>query len=87
MRRDQTEETEASYRAYELDKSDTVVDFTVISAASEEAALAHMQRIAAGRVMELWDRGRLIGRVDPSVDDGVLSARDVTIMGTFGTKS
>lgn len=60
--RDNTDDGPA-YRAYELDESDHVVNYTEIHELSDAAALARMEQIANSRTMELWDRGRLIGRV------------------------
>lgn len=52
-----------SYRAYELDENGHVVNFTVIPETTDDEAIAHMEKIADGRSMELWDRGRLVSRI------------------------
>lgn len=54
--------SEPSYRAYELDDGDHVVGFVPVPENSDDEAMAHMRRIADGRTMELWDRGRRVGR-------------------------
>ena len=56
---------ENSYRAYELDGTDHIVSFTQIAAHSDDEAVEKTMAIADGRVIELWNRDRLVIRLPP----------------------
>lgn len=55
--------TQPAYRAYEIGENDRVISFEVIEATSDDDAVRQAHAIARGRLIELWDRGRLVVRI------------------------
>ncbi len=60
-----SEGDEPSYRVYEIGEDGKIRTATPISAPTDEDAKAHARRMADGRVVELWDRARMILRLPP----------------------
>ncbi len=56
---------EPAYRAYEVGADNRVRSATVIVADSDESAIAEANQVVSEHAVELWDRGRMITRIDP----------------------
>ena len=65
-RRDHSAIAGSSYRAYEIGEDGKVQDSTNIFAASDDDAVEQVRAMADGRVVELWDRSRMVLRLPPS---------------------
>jgi hypothetical protein len=55
------------YRMLVLDPAGQLVRFFYLDCASADEAMACAQRLAAGRPLEVWRSGALVGRCGPSV--------------------
>ena len=54
------------YRAFHIAPSGVVDGPTsFIEAVDDDSALQHAKRLVDGRTVELWDRGRLVARLEP----------------------
>ena len=65
MSPEEPDSPESSYRAYEVDRNDHIVSFTPITAHSDDEAVEKTKAIPDGRVIELWNRDRLVIRLPP----------------------
>lgn len=58
-----------SYRMYRLDGAGKITTAEWIEAADDEAALRHARERTTGIRSEVWDRNRLVGRIDAGQPD------------------
>jgi hypothetical protein len=59
----------ASYRLYRLDGAGKINSAEWIEAADDEDAARQAGTRARGSTCEVWDRNRLVARIEPSKDD------------------
>jgi hypothetical protein len=53
------------YRVFRLDARDRVEHADVLQSEDDRDAIATVRGLVSSRSLELWDRGRFIGRFDP----------------------
>ena len=54
------------YRVFRLDAADRVDQTDVLQSQDDRDAIATVRGLVSSRSLELWDRGRFIGRFDPA---------------------
>lgn len=59
-----------TYRAYMIDGNDRVASYKPVEADSDAEALQAALQFADGCDVEVWDRDRKIGRLEPAKNDG-----------------
>jgi hypothetical protein len=69
------------YKAYHLDRSESIAETSLIMAANDAAALSQAETLCNGRDIEVWDRSRFVGRVSartaaemPSLDAHIVGS-------------
>ena len=62
---DHSESEQSAYRAYHIGEDGRVRLAVPIEATDDEQAIAQVHKMVDGRVLELWDRGRLILTLPP----------------------
>ncbi|MCW6507974.1 hypothetical protein [Lichenifustis flavocetrariae] len=55
-----------SYRLYQLGEDGHIKAFSIIAAKTDEEAIQQAQALIDGDTRELWDRDRLIVRLEPA---------------------
>lgn len=63
--RDHSEGQNSNYRLYEFGDDNRICGATSLAADTDDDAIEQARRKADGRVLELWDRSRLILRLLP----------------------
>jgi hypothetical protein len=58
------------YRVFRLDTKDRVDQAVTIHSDDDEDAIITARGMVSGRSLELWDRGRFVGRFDPEREPG-----------------
>ena len=61
----QPQEPKDCYRVFRLDAADRVDQAEVIHSPDDVAAIDIVRGLVGNRSLELWDRGRFVGRFDP----------------------
>ena len=54
-----------NYRLYRLDGAGKITTAEWVEAPHDDGAVRHAQEVATGGVYELWDRNRLVARIEP----------------------
>lgn len=66
VRAQSRDEAQARYRVYWLGGEDRIDGAEAIRSVDDHEAIATARGMTDGRSVELWDRGRFIGRFEPA---------------------
>ncbi len=66
----QFEEDQRTYRLYEIGGDGHIQTFTLVAARTDEEAVEQARNLADGRVVELWERARILLRLPPEAEQG-----------------